>query len=86
MTPQEAVDAVTLGQGLSVINHANNWCEVVGPGLNILINGTGVGIAYRWPPALSQGDAKLNNWIEFCELSTLECTRILREVNLRIQK
>lgn len=84
MTPQEAVDAVVLGENLKTINHADLWCEILGPGLNILINHTGVGVAYSWPPAITKEEAKLNSWLEQCELSTLECTRIMREVTQRL--
>lgn len=84
MTPQEAVDAVSTGVGLYTINHDDAWLEVCGPGLNVLISPPGVGVAYRWPPALTQSEAKLNAWLEQCELSVLECSRIMNEVNRRL--
>lgn len=84
LTPQEAVDAVTTGKDLRTINHDGEWLEVFGPGLRILMNKTAHGVAYGWPPVLTYDAAKLNGWLEQCELSPLECSRIMNEVNRRL--
>lgn len=80
MIPQEAVDLVVTTQDVYTVNHANEWIEIFGPFFTIQITNQGVGVAFKWPV----GETIASVSTVQCELSTLECSRIMNEVNRRL--
>ena len=90
MTPQEAVDLVTTAEqfhrDFAGVDHLVVWW------LNWKVeiykeDGTGHGVAYRWPLNQTEAEAFEGGEMEWCELGVLECSRIVnflaREVKRR---
>lgn len=82
MTPQEAVDLVTHEDWrMRMISGDKLEMEIWGSGWNMRIAGKlGTGFALRFPQDQSWNKAMETGQLEWCELSTLECRRIVNFV------
>jgi len=88
MTPQEAVDLVVTTKEVCTQMHEvgseEEWIEVYGFNWSLAMTRKGHGIGYRWPTGSNQEEATEAGTIQQCELTDLECSRIMNEVNRRL--